>query len=50
LKVEVDYFGRSIGDVVASIQQGIAEEIVLPDATHITYGGMVKEQAERLPI
>jgi HAE1 family hydrophobic/amphiphilic exporter-1 len=46
VKVEVDYFGRSIGDVVASIQQGIAEEIVLPDATHITYGGMVKEQAE----
>ncbi|HRU70084.1 MAG TPA: efflux RND transporter permease subunit, partial [Kiritimatiellia bacterium] len=46
VKVEVDYFGRSIGDVVASIKEGIAKEIVLPEATHITYGGMVKEQAE----
>jgi HAE1 family hydrophobic/amphiphilic exporter-1 len=46
VKVEVDYFGRSIGDVVASIKEGIAREIVLPEATHITYGGMVKEQAE----
>jgi HAE1 family hydrophobic/amphiphilic exporter-1 len=46
VKVEVDYFGRSIGDVVASIREGIEKEIVLPEGTHITYGGMVKEQAE----
>ncbi|MDD4016938.1 MAG: efflux RND transporter permease subunit [Kiritimatiellae bacterium] len=46
VKVEVDYFGRSIGDVTASIKEGIEKEIVLPEATHITYGGMVKEQAE----
>ena len=46
VKVEVDYFGRSIGDVTASIKAGIEKEIVLPEATHITYGGMVKEQAE----
>ena len=46
VKVEVDYFGRSIGDVSASIQAGIEKEIVLPEGTHITYGGMVKEQTE----
>ena len=46
VKVEVDYFGRSIGDVTASIKASIAKEVVLPDATHITYGGMVKEQSE----
>ncbi len=34
VKVEVDYFGRSIGDVVAGIKEGIAREIVLPEATH----------------
>lgn len=46
VKVDVDYFGRSMGDVAASIRQAIGEEIVLPDATHIEYGGMVKDQAE----
>jgi len=46
VKVEVDYFGRSIGDVTASIKEAIEKEIVLPEATRITYGGMVKEQAE----
>lgn len=46
VKVEVDYFGRSIGDVAASIQDAIEKEIVLPEGTRITYGGMVKEQAE----
>ena len=49
VKVEVDYFGRSIGDVVASIKEGIAREIVLPEATHITYGGMVKSKPKRSP-
>ncbi|HOR97600.1 MAG TPA: efflux RND transporter permease subunit [Kiritimatiellia bacterium] len=46
VKVEVDYHERSIGEVVASIREGIAKEIVLPEATRITYGGMVKEQTE----
>lgn len=46
VKVEVDYFGRSIGAVTESIKAGIGREIVLPEATRITYGGMVKEQAE----
>jgi HAE1 family hydrophobic/amphiphilic exporter-1 len=46
VKVEVDYFGRSIGDVSASIRENIEKEIVLPEGTHITYGGMVKEQSE----
>ena len=46
VKVEVDYFGRSIGDVTSSIRQGIESEIVLPEGIHITYGGMVKEQSE----
>jgi HAE1 family hydrophobic/amphiphilic exporter-1 len=44
--VEVDYFGRSIGEVAASIRTAVEREIVLPEATHITYGGMVKEQSE----
>lgn len=46
VKVEVDYFGRSIGEVAASIRSAIEKEIILPEATHITYGGMVKEQSE----
>lgn len=46
VKVEVDYFGRSIGEVAASIQESIKNEIVLPENTRITYGGMVKEQAD----
>jgi HAE1 family hydrophobic/amphiphilic exporter-1 len=46
VKVEADYFGRSVGDVAASIRTAIEHEIVLPEATHITYGGMVKEQSE----
>lgn len=46
VKVEVDYFGRSIGEVAASIQEGIEREIVLPENTRIMYGGLVKEQAE----
>ncbi len=44
--VEVDYFGRSIGDVAAEIQRRIEDEIVLPAGMRVTYGGMVKEQAE----
>ncbi len=46
VKVEVDYFGRSMGDVAAAIRAAIDREIVLPDATHIEYGGLVKDQAE----
>lgn len=46
VNVEVDYFGRSIGDVTAGIQDAIQKNIVLPDGVRITYGGMVKEQAE----
>lgn len=46
VKVEVDYFGRSIGEVAASIRESVEREIVLPEGVHITYGGMVKEQAE----
>ncbi len=46
VKVDVDYFGRSVGDVAASIRASIERDVVLPEATHITYGGMVKEQSE----
>jgi HAE1 family hydrophobic/amphiphilic exporter-1 len=46
VKVEVDYFGRSMGDVAASIRAAIEKEVVLPEATHIEYGGLVKDQAE----
>ncbi|MDD4019305.1 MAG: efflux RND transporter permease subunit, partial [Kiritimatiellae bacterium] len=44
--VEVDYFGRSIGDVAADIQKLIEDEVVLPAGMRVSYGGMVKEQAE----
>ena len=51
VKVEVDYFGRSIGDVVASIQQGIAKEIILPEATHISpMAAWSRSRPKRSPI
>lgn len=44
VRVELDSFERSMGEVVADIKQTIADEILLPAGVGIQYSGSVKEQ------
>lgn len=44
IKVEIDNYQRSVGKVVADIQDRIYSEISLPDDVQIAFGGTTKEQ------
>ena len=46
VKVELDTFGRTLGEVVADIQTTVESEVVLPPGVSVEYAGMAKEQRD----
>ncbi len=46
VKVELDTFDRTLGEVVGDIQSAVESELVLPPGVSIEYAGMIKEQRD----
>lgn len=46
VKVDVDTYGRSLGEVTADIERRVRREVYVPPAVSIRYAGLVKEQRE----
>lgn len=46
VKVEVDTYGRTLGEVSGDIKGRVESEVVLPAGVSIAYAGIVKEQAD----
>ncbi len=46
VKVEMDTYGRTVGEIVNDLKTVIAREVDLPQGVGIEYGGMVREQGD----
>ncbi|MDH7598246.1 MAG: efflux RND transporter permease subunit [Sedimentisphaerales bacterium] len=46
VKVDIDTYGRTLGEITTDIQRRIESEVFLPAGVSINYAGMVKEQRE----
>ncbi len=42
--LQIDIYGRSLGEVAADLKQSIANEVVLPQGISLDYAGQIKEQ------
>ncbi|MBO7742308.1 MAG: efflux RND transporter permease subunit, partial [Victivallales bacterium] len=45
VNLQIDVYGRSLGEVGADLQKAIADNIILPQGVSIDYAGQIKEQA-----
>lgn len=45
VNLQIDVYGRSLGEVAADLKKAIAENIILPQGVSIDYAGQIKEQA-----
>lgn len=44
--LQIDVYGRSLGEVAADLKQAIADNIILPQGIAIDYAGQIKEQGK----
>ena len=46
VNLQIDVYGRSVGEVATDIKQAIADNIILPSGVSLDYTGQIKEQGK----
>lgn len=46
INLQIDVYGRSVGEVAADLKSAIADKVILPQGVSIDYAGQIKEQGD----